>query len=236
MRYTLGMAYTTLLVDLDDTVYPAGNGLWEAIALRIERYMHERLSVPLEQIPALRHELHARFGTTLRGLAETRQVDELDYLAYVHDIPLTNYLAPDPDVRAALQANPLRKAIFTNADQAHAGRVLNILGLQDLFEQIIDINAIRPYCKPMPQAYRIALDLLASQPQECVFLDDSLNNLSAARQMGITPVYINRPPPAYPGIFWLSTLANLQELDELLKLQSGKSGSHSSPFNRTVLP
>ena len=230
------MSYTTLLVDLDDTVYPAGNGVWDAIAVRIERYMHERLGLSLEEIPAIRNDLHTRFGTTLRGLTETRQIDELDYLAFVHDIPLGEFLAPDLAVRTALQACPLRKTIFTNADQAHALRVLKALDLHDLFDRIIDIRAIRPYCKPMPQAFEITLGLLDCSPQECIFLDDAPRNLSAAQQLGITPVLVSPTPPQHPNGLWLSSLANLAELDIRLGIGSGKTGLNSSQFNRDMVP
>ena len=184
------MTYTTLLVDLDDTVYPAGNGLWEAIAARIDRYMHEKLGLPPAEIPALRKRLHSQYGTTLRGLAATRHVDELEYLAFVHDIPVQNYLTPNPGVRAALIACPLRKLIFTNANRGHAERVLAALELKDVFEDVIDILDIRPYCKPMPEAFALALAHADVSAQECIFLDDSMRNLEGARQAGLAGILV----------------------------------------------
>jgi putative hydrolase of the HAD superfamily len=188
------MSFTTLLVDLDDTVYPAGNGVWEAIADRIDLYMVERLGLPQAEVPAIRKDLHRRFGTTLRGLASTRQVNRLDYLAFVHDIPLHHYLSPNPGLRAALLSLPQRKVIFTNADQAHAARVLAVLNLADLFEQIIDIHAIWPYCKPMPEAFKIALKKAQTRPDECLFIDDALSNLAGARTVGLSTILV------HPGV------------------------------------
>ncbi len=203
------MPYTTLMVDLDDTIYPSGNGLWEAIAERIDRYMHERMGFAVTEIPALRRQLHARYGTTLRGLTATYHVDELDYLAFVHDIPVQNYLTPDPRVRATLLACPLRRVIFTNADRAHAGRVLAALGLTDVFEDVIDILDIRPYCKPMPEAYTLALAKARAAADECIFLDDSSRNLAGAREVGITTVLVSREPdsdPLLPSIVHIADL------------------------------
>jgi putative hydrolase of the HAD superfamily len=218
------MTYTTLLLDLDDTVYPPGNGLWEAIAGRIERYMHERLGLSLAEIPALREDLHTRFGTTLRGLVETQEIDELEYLAFVHDIPLERYLHPNPATRAALEECSLRKLIFTNADRAHATRVLSALGLNDLIEETIDILDIRPYCKPMPQAYQIALRKAGISSQECIFLDDSQRNLQAAQREGITTIYVNTSPPAFPNGLWIKSLAELPDLFPSLGIQKRKLG------------
>ena len=206
------MPFTTLLIDLDDTVYPASSGMWDAIAGRIDRYMHERMGIPSPEIPALRRDLHSRFGTTLRGLAATRAIDELDYLAFVHDLPVADYLAPDPAVRAALGALPQRKWIFTNADRHHAARVLAALALEDQFDGIIDIRDIHPYCKPMPDAYRLALRLAGADPAATLFVDDAVRNLEAARSVGLTPVLLSTNCPPGAGFPHLPTLAGLPRL------------------------
>jgi putative hydrolase of the HAD superfamily len=209
------MPYTTLLVDLDDTVYPPGNGMWEAIAARIDLYMQERLAIPAADIPRLRIELHAQYGTTLRGLAATRSIDTQEYLHFVHDLPVDKYLRPDPAVRQALQSIPLRKVIFTNADRAHAARVLKTLDLSDLFDAVIDINDIFPYCKPMPQAYRIALARIAAAPESCIFLDDAPRNLTPARGLGFSTILVAPLAQAdEPGN--LATIPDLSALPSIL--------------------
>src|SRR5512142_707586 len=118
------MPFTTLFFDLDDTLYPPNNGVWGAIASRIESFMRDRVGIPPEEIPALRQTLFRTYGTTLRGLSITRHVDVHEYLAFVHDIPLKEYLVPDPRIRSIIQRYPQRKLIFTNADRNHAHHVL----------------------------------------------------------------------------------------------------------------
>jgi putative hydrolase of the HAD superfamily len=206
------MSFTTLLIDLDDTVYPADCGMWNAIATRIDQYMLERLAIPAEQIPSLRHELHARYGTTLRGLSATRSIDELDYLAFVHDIPVRDFLRPDSAVRAALISIPMRKCIFTNADRAHAARVLSALNLFDLFDMIIDIRDIHPYCKPMPDAYRLALLRAGAIPEDTLFVDDAPRNLKPAGEIGLTTVLVGRPCPEAAEFPCIPSLACLPEM------------------------
>lgn len=205
------MPFNTLLIDLDDTVYPPSSGMWAAIAARIDSYMHERLGIPRDTIPALREELHTRYGTTLRGLAATRAVDELDYLSFVHDLPVTDYLTPDPAVRRALQALSQSKWIFTNADTAHARRVLSALALDDLFQGTVDIRTIHPYCKPMPEAYRTALNHIGVPPNECIFVDDSPRNLAAARDLGLGVILVSPTPNASNGIPCIPSLASLPD-------------------------
>jgi putative hydrolase of the HAD superfamily len=203
------MPITTLLIDLDDTVYPPSTGMWDAIAQRIDRYMHERMGIPAAMIPSLRHELHARFGTTLRGLVATRGVDEEDYLAFVHAVPLEQYLRPDPSVRAGLLATPGRKWIFTNADRSHADRVLTFLELSDLFDGVVDIRAMSPFCKPNPEAYLRALQFINAAPSECLFIDDYPRNLIPAQKLGINVLRVGHSSAETDGIPGIASLADL---------------------------
>ncbi len=192
------MRYTTLLIDLDDTIYPYSSGVWDAISLRMEQYMHERLNIPVPEIPALRKHLYQTYGTTLRGLQATRHVDEREYIDYVHDVPLDRLLLPDPALRDVLLHYPQRKFIFTNADRKHASRVVKQLGLEDCFAGTIDIYDIAPYCKPMPETFQTALRLSGeARPEQCIFIDDSPRNLSAARALGFFTVQVGPPKPGY---------------------------------------
>lgn len=192
------MAYHTLLVDLDETVYPARCGVWEAISARMENYIHERLGVPRDEITVLRRSLYEQYGTTLRGLQVTRAIDARAFLEYVHNIPLDSLLQPDPELRAVLLRYPQRKIIFTNADRAHASRVLDRLELVGCFESIIDIQDMAPYCKPMPEAYQIALRLIGeNDPARCIFIDDSPRNLAAARAAGLFTIQVGNPKPGF---------------------------------------
>lgn len=193
------MPYTTLFFDLDDTLYPHGNGLWDAIRERMTGYMYARLDLPHDQVPALRRRYYENYGTTLRGLQIHHDVDVDDYLAYVHDLPLQSYLQPDPQLRALLARLPQNKWIFTNADIDHARRVLAVLDLADCFDGIIDVRAMQFTCKPEPGAYRLALQVAGeSDPSRCVLLDDSPTNLAPARAIGFTTVLVgqNGPHPA----------------------------------------
>lgn len=208
------MPYTTLFFDLDDTLYPNSNGLWDAIRDRMTGYMYDRLDLPPEQVPALRRAYFENYGTTLRGLQIHHDVDADDYLAYVHDLPLETYLQPDPELGALLRRLPQDKWIFTNADSDHARRVLAVLDLGDCFNGVIDVRAMNFYCKPEPQAYYLALQVAGkSEPRRCVLLDDSPTNLAPARAMGFTTILVGKNgihPSAH------HTIPRLHELLEVM--------------------
>ena len=144
------MTFTTLFFDLDDTLYAPSSGVWQAIMMRIEQYMHERLNIPTEEIPGLREDLFRKYGTTLRGLQILWHVDEREFVEYVHDVPVDRLLSPDPALR-----------------------------------------------KPMPEAFAIAMRRAGVEnPQECLFLDDGLNNVSAARALGFYTVWVGSREPS----------------------------------------
>ena len=186
------MNFSTLFFDLDDTLYPNNTGLWEAIRERMAFYMLEHLGLPSEQVHNLRKTYFQTYGTTLRGLQLHHDVDVDEYLAYVHDLPLEDYIRPDPELQKLLAELPQQMFIFTNADADHAKRVMNILGVTGYFDGIIDIRAIKFACKPELSAYQHALAVAGNPlPQQCVMLDDSITNLSPARKLGFTTVLVH---------------------------------------------
>jgi pyrimidine 5'-nucleotidase len=186
------MRYTTVFFDLDDTLYPVEAGLWEAIRSRMSQYMVERMGLPAEQVDAMRKSYLNTYGTTLRGLQHNFQIDSDDYLAYVHDLPLHKFIKPDPAVREMLLSLPRQRWIFTNADAAHARRVLTTLNLEGCFDGIVDVKAMGFLNKPDPLAYKCALEIAGvKDPGSCVLIDDAARNLGPARQMGFTTVLVN---------------------------------------------
>jgi putative hydrolase of the HAD superfamily len=150
----------------------------------------------LDQTEGLRENYFREYGTTLRGLQAHHQVDMDDYLEFVHDVPIQQYLHPDPELRLAIQEIPARKFIFTNASANHANRVQEALGLQGLFNGIIDVHVIAPFCKPMPEAFELALRAAGSPDQRAVvLLDDQRRITRAARQLGMYTVLVGGLTP-----------------------------------------
>ena len=198
------MRFTTIFFDLDETLYPPSTGLWQAIKDRMNLYMRERMGIPEKDVPILREKYYKLYGTTLRGLIEHHRVDEQDFLAFVHDLPLKDYLTPNPLQREIIASLPTRNLIFTNADANHARRVLAALELDDLFETIIDVNEVSPYCKPMPESFAIAQELAEEpDPRRCVIIDDLPRTTRAALEVGMASILYGteEPTPDASGVF-----------------------------------
>jgi len=181
------------LFDVDDTLYPSHSCLWDVIGERITTYMIERVGIDPRVVNELRKHYLESFGTALNGLRHDYGIDADDYLQYVHDLPLDQYLRPDPALDAMLSRIPLEKVIFTNSDAAHSTRVINRLGVAHHFApaRLIDIRALEFTNKPDPLAYQKALTLLNATADECVFADDALRNLRPAKAIGMTTIVVN---------------------------------------------
>ncbi len=208
------MRYQVLFFDLDDTLYPNSTGLWAAIRERMGLYMSEQLHFPPELVPSLRKQYYEMYGTTLRGLQLHHKVDAWEFLAYVHDLPLEKYLQPAPELRAILTSLPQPRYIFTNSDRNHARRVLDVLGLQDCFDAVIDILALEFTCKPSPEAYLRALSLAGQpDPRSCVLLDDALANLRPAQALGFRTVLVGSNGTLEPSVdLAVAELSSLPEV------------------------
>jgi putative hydrolase of the HAD superfamily len=205
-----------LLCDLDNTLYPPDNGLWHAIGRRIDLYMIERLGYHPNEVSRKRDDYLNAFGTTLNALRHHYGIDPSEFLAYVHELPLQDYLRSAPELERMLGRLPLRKVIFTNADALHAERVLGLLGIAHHFEQIFDIHALGFQNKPDKAAYLKVLRTLSAEPQECLFIDDSPTNLAPARAMGMITILVGDGKP-HRGVDY--QIRRITDLEDLLDAQ-----------------
>ena len=91
--------YHTLFFDLDNTLYPADSGIWETIGVRINEFVLETTDIGEDKVTEFRDYCRETYGTTLKGLKKIYKVDDQQYLAYVHDINLSEYLINDGRLR-----------------------------------------------------------------------------------------------------------------------------------------
>mmetsp|Transcript_13813 Transcript_13813/g.18027 ORF Transcript_13813/g.18027 Transcript_13813/m.18027 type:complete len:477 (+) Transcript_13813:121-1551(+) len=155
--------------------------------------------------PGQSYELYKEYGTAIRGLlAEGYLKDEPEaidgFLKDVHDIPIASLLKRDDKLRQLLlRMDPsIPKYIFTASVKEHAQRCLQALGIEDLFVSIIDCKACQLETKHSQYSFEAAMKIAGvKNPEQCLFLDDSIKNIQAARSAG-----------------WRSILVGLQGRDD----------------------
>jgi len=178
--------------DLDNTLYPLGNGVWQVIDARIQEFVAKTLGLPLDEAKKLQKRYWRRYGTTLAGLMAEHDVQPGPYLAYVHDFDISPFIGPNPRLQALLAALPQHKLIFTNASAAHARNVLRVLGLESFFEQIVGVEDVGYIPKPDPRAYVRCVELTQVVPERSMFIDDMLENLKPAKDLQMITVLVGK--------------------------------------------
>jgi len=202
----------TILFDLDDTLYPRQTGVMRQIGRRMVDYIRAEFHLSEDEALALRRNYFLAYGTTMRGLQINHQIDPNHFLDYVHDIPLEEFLSPNPRLDAVLSALPQRKVIFTNASREHAAAVLAVLGIDRHFERIIDIRDMDYQSKPHPAAYQRICELLAVRPEDCILVEDNLRNIEPARRLGMTTVLVGDGPADGAVDYVISTIEEIGQV------------------------
>lgn len=186
--------YKFIIFDLDDTLYARENGLMGEVGRRIQTWLCDNMALTWEEAVVLRRKYYHQYGTTLGGLIEEHDIDVHDYLVYVHDISLEEYIGPNPALDAMLKEILLRCAVYTNATTEYARRVLEVLGVAEHFEDVIGIEEVGLLNKPYQEAYERVLVRLGAWGPECIMVEDSARNLNPAKALGMTTVLVDSLP------------------------------------------
>ncbi|ABD05389.1 pyrimidine 5-nucleotidase [Rhodopseudomonas palustris HaA2] len=179
----------TWVFDLDNTLYPHHLNLWQQVDGRIRDFVAAWLKVTPEEAFRIQKDYYKRYGTTMRGMMTEHGVSADDYLAYVHAIDHSP-LEANPAMGAAIAQLPGRKLILTNGSVAHAGKVLERLGIHHHFEAVFDIVAAELEPKPAAQTYQRFLTLHGVNPAKAAMFEDLARNLAVPHQLGMTTVLV----------------------------------------------
>jgi putative hydrolase of the HAD superfamily len=213
-----------ILFDLDNTLYPRSCGLFDHIDNLINRYLREIVKIPAPEVDFKRRLYMREHGTTLNGLIIHHHVDPHDYLEFVHNVPLKDYLEPDLKLKAMLSELPEKKYIFSNASSGHCRKVLDYLGLEGCFVDVFDINYFNFRPKPDVVIYQELLDEIEARAEEGVMIDDMAVNLQPAADLGLATILFDPAAADHPGTSSGNrSLASLLDLPQALaEIRSGK--------------
>jgi putative hydrolase of the HAD superfamily len=201
------------LFDLDETLYPPDTGLWPILGSRMNTFIHTRLGIPMDEVEELRERYFHTYGTSLRGLQADYAVDANEYLDFVHDVQISDFIQPDPQLTDILASLSGDKIIFTNANKAHSKRVLQALGVEHFFSQIVDVVDMDPYCKPYPQAFEVVMKLV-NDPDSAnyILLDDSIKNVQAALDIGMSAIHVSPRQSSFGHIKHITCIHDIRNV------------------------
>jgi putative hydrolase of the HAD superfamily len=177
------------LFDLDDTLYPPERQILKRVSERIGQFMVRATGLPPEEARALQKRYLLDHGAALGGLMKDYTIDPAQFLAEVHDVPLED-LEPDAGLRAGLERLKGPRYVFTNGSTRHGERVLEQLGISDLFDGLFAVEHARLVPKPHPDTFALMLDEFRLDPQATAFFEDTARNLEHAKTLGMTTVLV----------------------------------------------
>lgn len=237
--------YECLLFDVDDTLYPLSSGLSKEVTKNIIEYMITKLGINETKVPEMCVQLYKDYGTTMAGLkAIGYDFDYDDYHSFVHGRLPYEMLKPDPVLRSLLHSLPIRKVIFSNANEAHVAIVLKRLGLEDCFEDVICFESLNPtqrsceqhrddagselpktpvVCKPFEGAFEETFRMANINPKKTLFFDDSIRNLQTAKTLGLHTVWVGSSNRTNGVDYALESIHNVREALPELWEAAGKS-------------
>ncbi|XP_068648876.1 uncharacterized protein C24B11.05-like isoform X2 [Aristolochia californica] len=170
--------FDCLLFDLDDTLYSSKAGINGVCKSNIEEFLVKKCGYSAEKASYLRVELFRTYGSTLAGLrALGFNIDADEYHSFVHGSLPYEALKSNERLRKVLRSITQRKLVFTNSDRNHTRRVLERLGLDDCFDDIICFETLNPniskstrpdefpvILKPSIDAMKIAIEVAGEDP------------------------------------------------------------------------
>jgi putative hydrolase of the HAD superfamily len=199
---------TTLIFDVDDTLYDVGTGF---TAHRngeiVQQYMVDHLKFSsLSHAKAIRDEYFEQHHATAKALTVAQQEGRFPPEAPTFDTKhLAEYWAthldysklgpPKTELKKQLEACPssLTLVAFSNGPRAYVKKVLEALGLFELFgeERLFAVDDVLPHCKPEAAAFeKIFENIGHPSPESCIMVEDSMKNIRQAKKLGMKTVLI----------------------------------------------
>ena len=189
------------IFDLDNTLHNATPHIFPHINRSMTAYLQQHLQLDEAAANALRMHYWQRYGATLSGLMRHHGTRPEHFLWHTHQFPeLERMVLREPRLRHVLKALPGRKVVFSNAPQHYAQAVLKLLRVADLFDDVMAVEQTR--YRPKPDSFGF-LRLLRRQrvaAAQCIMVEDSVENLVAAKRLGMRTVWVNAGNKSAPCV------------------------------------
>ena len=186
------MSRRVWIFDLDNTLHNATPHIFPHINRSMTAYLQQHLQLDEAAANALRVHYWQRYGATLSGLMRHHGTDPAHFLWHTHQFPeLERMVLREPRLRHVLKALPGRKVVFSNAPQHYAQAVLKLLRVADLFDEVMAVEQTRFRPKPDSFGFLRLLQRHRVAAAQCVMVEDSVENLVAAKRLGMRTVWVN---------------------------------------------
>mmetsp|Transcript_3681 Transcript_3681/g.8117 ORF Transcript_3681/g.8117 Transcript_3681/m.8117 type:complete len:294 (+) Transcript_3681:82-963(+) len=215
-----GAKITTIIFDVDDTLYDVGTGF---TAHRntdgATSFMVDKLHFPSkEEAQIVRDEYFEKYHATAKGLVaaeadgrlpplpdgvslppgQTKRFDPADLDDYwSKNLDFTILGGPDPKCVEMFQSisqphRNLTLVAFSNGPRKYVSRALKEIGLASFFppENLFAVTDVLPHCKPDKGSFELVLNRIGAKAEECIMVEDSMKNIRTAKALGMRTILV----------------------------------------------
>jgi len=169
-----------------------------------------------EQIYEQRKRYYEDYGSTMLGLMKDYDLNPMYYLEYVHNIDEKLFPIPDEKLYKILWNIDGKIILLTNSYKQYAVKVLNNLGVADLFDGFYDVVDMKYLNKSHLRVYQDFLKTFGFRAQDCIMHDDIWRFLKIPQQLGMTTVLVKQEKCEGKPDFHINTIYELPTiLDQL---------------------
>lgn len=218
------------LFDMDDTIHNSSAGLFRevhrSIQSYLEKYFREQCGYDEQQVLKLQEGYWSQYGATFLGLERNHGLAPQVYFQNTHTFDILPYVKTDIAVsrlKTCLRRLPGRKYVYSNGPECYAGRIIDALGIRDLFEDVFVPETMRVFgqwtCKPERISMETIVAKLRVAPEHVVLVDDGLANLKTAKALGLKTVWsvgCNHARPSRKPAYVDRVIRSLIELERMV--------------------
>ncbi len=181
------------IFDLDDTLHNASAHIFPVMNHAMTQYIQDTLDLDETAAYRLRQHYWRIYGATLKGLMRHHGTDPYHFLHKSHKlINLPEMVIVTKRLRYMLQNLKDRKVIFTNAPKSYALRVLDLLGIGDMFELVFSVESAKFHAKPSVRGFQMLLKTIHAKPCDCVMIEDNLPALMTEKRLGMKTIWVTK--------------------------------------------
>ncbi|SNU78780.1 pyrimidine 5'-nucleotidase [Neisseria zoodegmatis] len=193
---------TVWLFDLDNTLHHADAGIFTLINRNMTAYLAEKLGLDEQTASDVRQDYWHRYGATLAGLQKHHpEICIHDFLSRCHPLEtILPALVPVADTAETLGRLKGRKAIFSNAPSFYVQALADSMNISTYFDALYGTDDFGLLYKPHTDAYLNVCNMLDAAPECCIMVDDSADNLHAAKKLGMRTVWFDQQAHSLPFV------------------------------------
>lgn len=118
---------------------------------------------------------------------------EAKMMEIYYDSGNLNIIEPTIKLIEKVHKSGQKIGIASSSEKVNICRVLERVNIGHFFDAVVSNNDVSR-CKPMPDIYLLAAEILCVNPRECVVIEDSISGVASAKSAGMKVVrYINEP-------------------------------------------